>query len=122
MSSNNTEHLNLHQWEGGDPFSRAEFNENFAALDAAVAGRCRIVVGTYTGNGGSSQTIPLPFRPKAVVVDNANSHGTSCMMAVDGHALRLLSVVDGGFRAQAGSESMGSMTTKGKVYPYFAIG
>lgn len=33
MSSNKTEHLQLHQWESGDRFDREEFNENFAKID-----------------------------------------------------------------------------------------
>ena len=36
MSTNKTEHLNLHAWEPFDPFTRGEFNENFALIDAAV--------------------------------------------------------------------------------------
>lgn len=40
MSSNKTEHLNLHAWEPMDQFVREEFNENFAHIDAQ-AGRDR---------------------------------------------------------------------------------
>ena len=37
MSTNKSEHLNLHLWEPEDDFLRTEFNENFAALDGAMA-------------------------------------------------------------------------------------
>ena len=38
MSTNKSEHLKLHLWEPEDNFLRTEFNENFSALDGAVAG------------------------------------------------------------------------------------
>lgn len=38
MSTNKSEHLKLHLWEPEDDFLRTEFNENFSALDGAVAG------------------------------------------------------------------------------------
>lgn len=37
MSTNQTERLQLHQWQSGDTFSREEFNENFQRIDAGVA-------------------------------------------------------------------------------------
>ena len=39
MSSKNTENLNLHAWERTDVFSMDEFNENFDAIDKAVAAK-----------------------------------------------------------------------------------
>lgn len=62
MSTNKSEHFQLHLWEPEDNFLREEFNENFSKLDAAA----RVVFGTYTGNGNSSQTISLGFTPSAV--------------------------------------------------------
>ncbi len=35
MSTNKTQNYHLHAWEAGDDFLRTEFNENFAASDAA---------------------------------------------------------------------------------------
>jgi len=75
MSTNKTGNYNLHSWVPGDDFLREEFNENFAAIDAALgvlagdAPKCkklRIVTGSYTGNERSPRTIALPFTPKAV--------------------------------------------------------
>ena len=88
MSTNKTEHLNLHSWVGNDPFRMNEFNENFAAIDAAVNTKAersalstlqqtvgslqnsaaQMVYGSYTGNGSGSQTISLGFAPRAVYV------------------------------------------------------
>ncbi|MDP5273560.1 right-handed parallel beta-helix repeat-containing protein [Chengkuizengella axinellae] len=39
MSTNKTETLKLHNWEGSDNVSRIEFNENFNILDQAIADR-----------------------------------------------------------------------------------
>ena len=64
MSSQKTEHYQLHKWEPGDDFLREEFNENFEKLDGAA----RVVTGTYTGDGNSSQLIHLGFQPQAVLV------------------------------------------------------
>lgn len=36
MSANKSQNLKLHLWEPEDNFLRAEFNENFAAIDTAV--------------------------------------------------------------------------------------
>ncbi len=36
MSTNKSEHLNLHLWEPEDDFLRTEFNENFEKIDAGV--------------------------------------------------------------------------------------
>ena len=78
MSTNKTENLNLHSWEPTDPFKRTEFNENFAAIDAAVGalqtGALHIATGSYTGTGtyGSSnkKSITFSFVPKLVLVSN----------------------------------------------------
>ncbi len=80
MSSQKTEHYQLHAWEPSDPFLRGEFNANFSAIDQAIhdgltavesvaEGRARIVAGTYTGNGAASQTIALGATPAAVLVE-----------------------------------------------------
>lgn len=75
MSTNKTEHYGLHAWEPGDDFVRAEFNENFAKLDAALASlaqglgdKLELVTGSYTGDGKSYHSIPLGFRPRLVMI------------------------------------------------------
>ncbi|OUQ82727.1 hypothetical protein [Flavonifractor sp. An10] len=76
-----TTNYQLHQWEASDDFLRTDFNEDFAKIDAGIksaadaaagaastaAGKARIVTGSYTGNG-SSKTVSLGFRPKALWV------------------------------------------------------
>lgn len=68
MSSNKSEHFQLHLWNPQDDFLREEFNENFNKLDGAA----QVVVGTYTGDGADSQIIALGFQPKAVLVIRAD--------------------------------------------------
>ena len=72
MSSNKTQGYGLHLWEAGDDFLRSEFNDNFAAVDAALggleAGKARVVAGAYIGDGAASRFIDLGFTPAAVIV------------------------------------------------------
>ena len=68
MSTNKSEHYQLHFWEPEDDFLRAEFNENFAALDAATAGKIGAVFGTYTGDGAETRHIELGFQPQALLL------------------------------------------------------
>ena len=90
-----TEHLQLNQWASEDRVSRAEFNENFAALDQNAAeqaeainaaadlaqaaadfiggsANCRIAVGSYTGSGTYGKTNPVQltfaFTPRFLVI------------------------------------------------------
>jgi len=65
MSANKTQNFGLHVWESGDDFLRAEFNENFAAIDAQAA---RVVAGAYEGDGVDGREIVLGFSPWAVIL------------------------------------------------------
>lgn len=87
-STNKTEHLQLNQWVGTDPFRMADFNEDNAKLDAAVkanadaiasntqaitalqSGGLKIAVGSYAGSGTFGQanpkTLTVGFKPKYV--------------------------------------------------------
>ena len=87
--ANYTEHYQLHQWEPTDDFLRTDFNTDFAKIDAALGekagveelaevqalagSKCRVVIGSYTGNGDSARVITLGFRPKVVAVDDMGS-------------------------------------------------
>ena len=78
MSTNQTANYQLNLWEAGDDFLREEFNENFAALDAAIAAKPDVVVGTYSGNNVYPRDIELGFKPRAVLLMNRNGYaGTS---------------------------------------------
>ena len=43
MSTNKTQNYALHAWEPEDDFLREEFNQNFAAIDAALHGKAEMV-------------------------------------------------------------------------------
>ncbi|WP_158094707.1 hypothetical protein [Flavonifractor sp. An52] len=50
--ANYTEHYQLHQWEGSDPFLRTDFNEDLKKIDAALAAAKTgpaCVTGNYSG-------------------------------------------------------------------------
>ncbi len=77
MSSQKTEHLGLHAWEPADSFLRSEFNENFSAIDAALAevlgvaeGRTLIAVGSYSGGNEEEWVIQVGFTPVCVILVN----------------------------------------------------
>jgi len=138
MSINQTEHLGLHRWEGGDPFLRTEFNENFSALDGAVWAKSEIVTGSYTGDNKKDRTISLGFMPKAVLV--VESRGiTSYYYSDYGHCYGGLAlpgkpvtmgntvgveIVNGGFCVSY--QTVGEYTTiqsnqSGRTYYYLAL-
>lgn len=82
----NTSNYGLKRWDGEDRILHTEFNDNWdkidtalkssadgvAALQTALAscGNCKIVYGTYTGNGKSGSANPnkLTFDGKPVLV------------------------------------------------------
>ena len=87
-----TANYQLHQWVPEDNFLRADFNQDFAKIDAALASlqiqtdgkasaaalaevqtlvttKCTAVAGTYTGDGKTSREITLGFQPLAVLVE-----------------------------------------------------
>ncbi len=66
MSSQKTEHYQLHQWQPSDEVLREEFNQNFSRLDTALGER--IVTGSYVGDGTKDRLISLPFTPQAVIL------------------------------------------------------
>ena len=102
MSTNKSQNLKLHLWEPEDNFLRTEFNENFAAIDAAVkADRTAItkaqstadtalskanaayapdqkpyVVGSYTGES-ADMTFNIGFRPSFLIISGAVCHSAT---------------------------------------------
>ena len=133
--ANYTEHYQLHQWVPTDDFLRTDFNTDFAKIDAALGekagveelaevqalagSKCRVVIGSYTGNGASSQTINLGFRPKVVAVDDMGSFSSGYELGLDGIDRSAVRVVDGGFRVAAGSLNMNE---SGETYRYYVLG
>ena len=68
--ANYTEHYQLHQWEGSDPFLRTDFNEDLEKIDTVLGALSveRIAQGSYVGDGTNDRIIQLPFEPKFVIV------------------------------------------------------
>ena len=146
MSTNKSEHLQLHLWEPGDSVLRTEFNENWEKLDASAAqaqadlaaGLAEVqtslavkhfAVGTYTGNNGT-KNVALGFTPKAVLICNTMavaSIGNKIGMAVtggtyDANAVTagLIAVTQNGFKVV--NDSNYAMNSSSFSYHYLAIG
>ena len=120
MSSSRTTNLNLHAWNADDPVRRDEFNENFAAIDAAIAantaaiaaaGGVRMIAGTYTGDGNASQFIDLGVTPKAVFLLRYGHYLQSSSVFYGGLAVAeypntfAISIVSGGFSVKSNGDS-----------------
>jgi len=124
MSTNKTQNFGLHVWEGGDPFLRSEFNENFALLDESV----RVVIGAYTGkaeyNDVTPQRIELGMKPRVVLVmgvDVASQNSAfSALGGPDGSLSVSLALDDTGFSALNGNTGIG-LNRKNKPYYYMAL-
>ena len=65
--STQTANLGLHQWEASDHFLRTEFNEDFAKIDAAVAGKaaasalaCEKVL-SYVNQSTTATNLSIPL-------------------------------------------------------------
>ncbi len=137
MSSQKTAHYRLHAWEPADSFLRAEFNENFSAIDAALAalegGKCRMTVGSCTGDGAASQHIELGFTPKAVLLEHpmglrpAGAGYTSYGgLAVTGQPLTkgapMLEIEPGGFRIYYSAAEYGcTLNGPNQTWQYIAF-
>ena len=72
MSTNHTANYQLNLWESGDDFLRTDFNADHTAIDAAIAGKTEVVVGSYAGSGAATRTITLGFAPKALLFDRSD--------------------------------------------------
>ena len=143
MSTNKSEHLQLHLWEPGDSVLRTEFNENWEKLDASAAqaqadltaglaevtnSLRKVAVGTYTGNGGT-MTVKLGFKPIAVFVCNQRVDvydGYLCGLALSGqpafeqyNSTKLLILTSTGFQAIHGTNA--SMNASSYKYNYIAV-
>ena len=112
-----TPNFGLHQWVPEDNFLRTDFNQDFSKIDAAIQqvktdaaaantatntlaeSKCRMVTGTYTGNGSSTsgpRDINLGFHPQAVLVETSSgSRPVTENGAYSGLALRGASVARG---------------------------
>lgn len=120
MSTNQTQQYGLHLWEPGDGFLREEFNENFAALDAAA----RVVTGSYAGNGvnaGDEQEIVLGFRPRVVYVTLEDPNRGVSYLTADGveTEMKLFTITDSGFTSRYAPNR--EVNAPNRVYYYVAV-
>jgi len=126
MSAQKTEHYQLHQWDPGDDFLRAEFNENFAALDASV----RIVFGSYVGDRQATRFIDLGATPRAVLLMGANNNtkstdgglafpGIPAVYGADNYMV--LSVEEGGFNVYYRSSPYVESNNSNYAHHYIAF-
>ena len=151
MSTNKSEHLNLHLWEPEDDFLRTEFNENFTALDGAVktvttavskaqstadaaqtaADVSPYAVGSYVGTG-TAVTVTLGFRPKFVIIcghkegdaSNTDEKILYAFGATGGNVLpNRIQLTDTGFIACARVSYMlyPDFSISGRTYDYIAF-
>ena len=143
MSTNKSEHLQLHLWEPGDSVLRTEFNENWEKLDGETAqiredlaaglagvtnGLRKVAAGTYTGNDGTTN-IKLGFKPIAVLVFNQrlDVYGgwlTGLALANSpayelNNTTTLLKLTSNGFQAIHGTNA--SMNSSSYKYSYIAV-
>ena len=135
VSQNQTECFGLHLWEPEDDFLREEFNENFKALDDALAAVGRFASGRYTGDGQAERTIELGFTPEAVLVlpsagnffANGSPSYTNGGMAVrgfpasKGEGKTLVSICAGGFTVHFVRDYVGT-NYNGETFHYAAFG
>ncbi|MBQ7144652.1 MAG: hypothetical protein IJR65_05790 [Oscillospiraceae bacterium] len=76
-ASSHTPNLGLSQFVGSDPFEMSDFNADNAALDAAVAAKAEIAVGSYVGTGESDSSHPVTLtfsKPPKLVFINEDAH------------------------------------------------
>ncbi len=125
MSSQKTEHYQLHQWQPQDEVRRTEFNENFQLLDGAV----RLVCGAYKGDGEATRFIDLGATPRAVWVTGINNDesGVNGGLAFPGipstygaYALKVVTVEEGGFNVYFHS-SPNITSNSGGTHHYIAL-
>lgn len=141
MSTNKTTNYELHSWVPQDDFLLTEINENFAALDSAVAAKAdksaltalqtvvaakpNVVYGSYTGTG-STMRLQLGFTPKAIWVAGNNgafatsggAYGgmaTSLGMQSSPSSSKLVCVIEGGVYLN------GSSVTDSSIHYYVAL-
>ena len=88
-----TSNYSLYQWEAGDRVTRADFNADNLAIDAALksvadaaAGGVKFVHGSYTGAGtygaANPNSLTFSFTPKALIVLGHNHDNTNSQQSI----------------------------------------
>ena len=112
---NTTTNYSLPQWEDTDRVTREDINGAMSAIDGAIAGKCRIVTGSYVGDDTNDRGITLGSKPKAVFFSGYGAFNTSGGFFTAEHGLGLASapsaaVTDTGFIIKSSTLNRGSTT------------
>ena len=135
-----TTNYQLHQWVPEDDFLRTDFNTDFQKIDAALAAlrtlangkasasavsslqsqmasKAEVVTGAYTGNG-STQTITLGFKPRAVVFYLKE---TESGVIFPGLESSIAAVTASGFTVTINTGYAYDTNKNGRAYAYLAL-
>lgn len=122
-----TQNLNLPQWEADDRIMHGDFNDAMSKLDAGVAERCKVITGTWTGNGADNRQLDFGQEVRAVFLQLTSGvcdQNGSCMLLRNGVTYK----PPGG--SYVGATHTGSgvkfnnyypFNQNGKTYMYFAL-
>lgn len=123
-----TQHYQLHQWEPSDNFLRTDFNTNLEKIDTALGQNCRVIHGSYTGNGKASQAIALSEKPQALMVfqDGMTNDGNLIYggAVFPGVANTAVTITSQGFTVKGNGDGSGSRpmaNVSATVYQYLAF-
>ena len=122
-----TENFGLHQWVPEDDFLRTDFNTDFQKIDAAlgtiaaqaaqVVDKCRVLYGSFAGDGATTRAITLGVRPKVVTLVNCSTMVDYVTVGVT--SLGALVITDTGFQTGV-SHGQGQNSTSA-LYLYVAL-
>lgn len=127
-----TAHYALTIWEREDEFRSPEgLNENFTALDGALAEKAELVVGSYTGNGVNGRKVELGFTPKSVLIcrrdgvmgnTNAYVYGGLLLQGISlqANGYDAAAIVENGFQLYAPDDHI-RINVNNSIYFYWAI-
>ena len=121
-----TTNYQLNQWAKTDRIMMDDFNADNAKIDAALAGKTELFTGSYTGDGETSQFIPLAAQPQVLIVTSGGrtSQGNIMYGGVVFPTVPSESVTLGetGFTARGGNaNSMARANLLNTSYQYLAI-
>ena len=116
-----TQNYQLNQYEPQDNFLRTDFNADNQKIDAALAQKCEIYIGNYTGDGRDSRAFSLGFQPKAVLLTSAEViYEGGAMTVLGAHSqYSFLAITEDGFQINHATER--PLNLKDNYYCYVAF-
>lgn len=81
-----TTNFSLPVWEKSDPIRMTDFNAMTTALDAALAARCHVEIGSYVGTGVSgpnNEPSAISFEKRPVALLFPYGHGARLVLNVE---------------------------------------